>query len=244
MKKLLAVSICSIGMLCLFAGNARAGLFTSGHGDIGVAYEGGELELHWHVASDAIVDGMAAGGGADGMEFEAPDLRVQVNGITMARPAGAAWDPVGNAAGEAIWFLPQTETVADAQGKPYLGLAAEEGITAGDWTGFTWEITSLSGPGQFSLWQDGVTTPNFFASSVDGLPDAFAGPLGGEDHFNFGFTALGTYDVGFRVSGTHDTDGFKSHSATFRFEAVPEPSSLAVLATLGIAGTFVRRRRS
>lgn len=54
-------------------------LWTTRHGDIGVAFEGGELEPHWHIE----------GGTVDGVprpdeEFDAADLRVQLSDPAIA----------------------------------------------------------------------------------------------------------------------------------------------------------------
>jgi surface-anchored protein len=159
--------------------------------------------------------------------------------LTGGRPAGSAWDPIGNDVGDDVWYLPQ----GNIAGTPFLGLATEE-LDPNDWDGgMTWEVISVTGPGQFSLWQNGAPNPNFFVSSVDGLPDSFTRGIGGHDHYNYGFTALGTYDVTFQVSATHVSDGFQSDTATFRFTAVPEPGSFAALASLSAIGMLVRRRR-
>jgi surface-anchored protein len=239
---LMALAISLLGVAPAWGGL----LYTFGHGDIGVAYEEGELELHWHLGPTAVVDGSPVGNPPDGEEFGPGDITAFVAGPPIMRPAGSAWDPIGNNAGDSVWYLPQTGAAATSQGKPFLGLATEE-LTGADWSGFLWTITNVSGPGQFSIWQDGIT-PTFFAASSNGLPDNFSGPpLGGHDHFNLGFTAEGIYDITFQVSGNHAVDGFKSDSGVFQFavgaSAVPEPSTLLVVLIGGaVSGVSASRR--
>lgn len=214
--------------------------FTAGHGDIGVAYDGG-LELHWHLGdgAPAIVDGLPV----NDQEYGPDEIKAVVPGVSnFNRPAGAAFNFIGNAAGELTYYLPESET----PGVPYLGLATEE-LSPGDWTTpITWTINSVTGSGvtaggQFSIFQD-LSSPTVFASTFSGLLN-FNTPIGGHTHFNYGFTQPGVYDVAFTVSGTHILDGPQLDSGTFRFDvtAVPEPTSIG--GALVLAGTWVMRRR-
>ena len=70
---------------------------------------------------------------------------------------------------------------------------------------------------------------------------------GAHTHFQWAFTKEGDYGLNFTWSGTHKTDGLKTASATFGVQAVPEPSTVAMLAMAGGAmavGALRRRWRA
>jgi surface-anchored protein len=75
--------------------------------------------------------------------------------------------------------------------------------------------------------------------------------VGGHDHYNFGFTAAGIYDLTFTATGTLATGGVVTASDVFRFvvgdqstaPVVPEPSALALAGLAVVTGGLVARRR-
>jgi surface-anchored protein len=216
--------------------SSAASVYTSGHGDMGIGYDGG-LELHYHLHSGAVVDGVALG--ADG-EYAPDELIVTVGNITEARPAGAGYSFIGVAAGTQVWSLPQTENIL----LPFLGLGSEE-LDSGDFIGgLTLKLTGVSGPGNFSLWDDNGGSPiSVFATSdgVDGLDSIVLTP-GDHAHYNWTFTQWGLYELTFEVSGTHALDGLSSDTATYSFYVVPEPSR-AMLLVGSLVGLIFRRNR-
>lgn len=233
----------------------QSNLYTAGHGDIGVGYENGNLFLHYHFASNAVINGSPLGTDVeidpgDATTVVPASWRAGSQSSPFSRPAGSEWDFLGNSAGQSVWFLPQSGVA----GLPFLGIATEE-LDPSDWSGpITWSVTGLTytgeGNGQFSIWQQGLGGPSVFAASSNGLPDSWTQGAGLHDHYFYGFTALGTYDVTFRVSGTHVTDGAKADTGTFRFQVgpnvVPEPASVLML-TVGVGAVAlvgVRRRRA
>ena len=218
-----------------------AALYTSGHGDIGIAYDAGALEPHVHLHDGTVVNGMPVNNPPDGEEYAPEDIVMFVSNPSVARPAGAQWDFIGTSASNPVWFLPQTEDV----NKPWLGIASEE-LDPLDWTGpLTITLTGVSGPGDFSLYNTDVFgVPTVRMASSNGITgaDVVSHAAGSHYHANYAFTAPGMYEVTFLISGTHSTDGAVSASATYTFGVtVPEPGSAAL--GLLAAATLLRRRR-
>jgi surface-anchored protein len=222
---------------------SRADIWIAGHGDIGAGLENNQLHLHLHFE--------AAATGATGPialgEYEPGDHIIGVPGPSVARPTGAQWNFLGSATN--IWFLPQSVDNA----KPFLGFGLED-LNPADWTGpLTWSLNSVvSAPAgsNFSVWNsDQFGNPILRMATSDGITaaDSFTQAAGGHEHFNLGFTDIGTYQLGFRIAGVHNTLGARSDTATFTFQvgnisAVPEPSSLCLLFGTIATGVFVRTR--
>jgi surface-anchored protein len=253
--------------LALLAGSAvRAdSIYSRGHGDVGAGYEDGELKLHLHLHSGAVVDGSPL---ATDEEYDPSDLIIKVSEFDLGggdtnpfeRPAGSQWDFLGTAPGGLVWYLPQVGSVATAGGVPFLGIATEE--LDDNWTNVRFELVSVNGfngaskPGEFSLWKDGRTGPQVLMASYDGIDgtDSFTMPPGLHDHANWGFSAAGFYEVTWRISGNHATDGFRSSTSVLQFavgpdalNVIPEPSSIALAGLGGLAlgaAQIVRRRRA
>jgi surface-anchored protein len=229
----------------LLLNSAGANMWTAGHGDLGVEYKGaGELEPHWHLGEDnetVVIDGVSQSFGPTGTEFEAGDLTAQTN-KTEVRQVGAAWDFTGAAAGDTYYVFPQTDDPA----VPYLGFGTEE-LDPADWsTDITLTLTGFSGPGDFSLYTvDGFGAPTEFISTNGGITGSVSQAADEHTHYNWAFSALGTYSLTFQADGTHAVDGAATGAETFTFSVVPEPSSAGLL--LGVTGlvfAFIRRRRA
>ena len=257
-----AFKLITLLWLALAATTLRADVYIAGHADIGAGFEGGNLHLHLH-AHDPLT---LFGGGSTPVgveEFEPSDLIIGVPGPSLARSAGTQWNFLAANAGDATWRLPQNSNPA----KPFLGVGLEE-LDVADWVGpLTWQFNSIStvlgASSAFSLYQvDGDGNPIVFASTL--LPTSGVAGFGanswnqnpgGHDHYNFGFTAEGIYDVSFSITGTSNGSGAVpagtfSDTATFRFAtgsfiqvaAVPEPSA-ALLLSLALGSVLMRRRR-
>ncbi|MFN3190267.1 MAG: choice-of-anchor M domain-containing protein [Aureliella sp.] len=240
MKNLIKHSLricCSLSVICALAGSASAEIFvdtatftfvvgdsTDGpgggvfewnqeHGDIGVAFEAGELELHYHFE-----DGL--NGTGPEVEYEPGEVFVRVADNTSVTDDGL----IPLVGGDTAFILPQSGTLADSLGVPFVGIASEE-LDPGFFSSLDIALTDFDGPGEFALWQDGLS-PTVFMQTNNGLDATDNLPLGVglHDHFNYGFSTAGTYQL------------------TFTATAVPEPGSLAAL-SLGVVGLFTRRRR-
>lgn len=228
-----------------------AATITSGHVDvIGLEYidegEGFELEPHTHVEFGTI-DGVDFPDNGDGYEYAAGALTVQVPGSTLSiRDSDSKWDPIGVAAGETFYFLPQSATESDGFGAPFAGIGTEE-LAASDWsTPVSITLTGMTGPGHFALAKVALGNPTFHMSSSDGgitAADTWSQPAGdgNHEHFNWYFTELGDYTLTFDFEATHVTDGVQTATATYSFSVVPEPSA-ALLGLLGIFGVMRRVR--
>lgn len=239
-------SILTFSLSIISASALSGAVYTFGHGDIGIAYEdegsGKEFFFHYHLGADSNV--------GEG-EYEASDITTQVPASREGVAANNATfnTMTGTTAGSPIWTLPQSNVA----GVPFLGIATEE-LSGTEFPGnitFSFDsVTSPSGSGDFSLWQsDGLGGFDFYFSSANG-----AGTVNGNntvvmtaglhDHFNWGFTEAGLWEVVLTVSGTHVTDGFLSSTETFAFQVVPEPSTYAIGLGIGALGICLLRRRA
>lgn len=212
--------------------------WTDGHGDIGVGYEAGELEPHWHLHTGAVVDGSSLGSDD---EYEAGDLQLILpdNADTQStRPASSAWDPIGVGANEEYWTLPSSST----PGIPYLGWATEE-LDPAKWSDITFTLTGLTGPGDVTVFS-GSPNPNFHWASFGGISSADNFVLSPDTHTHYfmTFSQTGIYSLDIQMSGVHSDDGNKLATDTFSFHVVPEPST-GLLLGIGMAAFLLSRRR-
>lgn len=227
--------------LLINTGSAQTFLTTE-HVDIGLA-EGSGLGLHWHDEDNAV-------------EYEPNQAVAYIDpvealaGFTI--PSTAEWDFLGGAHGGNIWVLPQSSD----PNVLFLGIGAEDtpggvfdlwnpGDSRGANTSARWielSLLSYTGPGDFSMWQASGPTPTAFMSTATILAEGnrFYVEEGGHDHVNWGFTALGTYDLTFQVRSFIGTTEV-TDTAVFQFTSVPEPSIFAFLMISAVA--FLARRR-
>lgn len=223
--------------------------FIGGHGDLGVALEGGtDFHFHVHLHGGAIVDGNPL---ADDEEYDADAITINVPAATELT-AGVDLPAAGVSSGDSLWVLPQGNPGTNAI--PFLGLAAEE-LVDSDWaptiTFALDSVVSPSGSGTFSLWQaDGLGGLNFFFSSADEAltlngDNTLGLAVGAHDHYNWGFSEPGLWQVELTASGTHDSLGPLSDTQTFSFVVVPEPSTVGlVVGSVGLLLALARRNRS
>lgn len=223
----------SLPLVLSFAQSSIAASFLSGGHIDGPAfgYDSGDgFEPHFHNeggADGAIIDGLRIT--AEG-EYEPDELIILVNPSSTTSIGATNY-----------YWLPETEAVASANNVPFMGIGLEE-LVPSDWVGdLTISLASISGPGEFRLWQDDGFGGAIDFINTDGGSSSFTRAADTHTHFNWGFTELGTYELEWEISGTHQADGAQSGSAVYTY-AVPEPSSsLLVLGAATLLG--LRRRR-
>jgi surface-anchored protein len=224
---------------------AVADIWIGGHGDIGAGYDSGTLKVGFHFEG---VDSEAAIGLAGPISPGEAPSDAHIIGITTAptaRLSGTQWGFLGVNAGENFFLLPGAEVV----GLPYLGFGLEE-LTESEWVGdLTWTVNSLVAPSgsEFSIYSlDGFGEPNVLASTTQATNNSFEQLAGTHSHYNLAFSQAGTYEIAFKISGTHAVDGIKqSDFATFTFQvsAVPEPTSFLLLGSVLSSGAAFAWRR-
>ena len=186
----------------------------------------------------------------------------------VSRPASSAFDFLGVAAGQSYYRLPQNQN----PNLLYLGVSGG-GVSSSDIDSYdpsvesggrvtgsgSWVKLSLesvmgpsgaAAPGFFSVWQSGDSGPNPFMSSFSGgvaSDDALWIVAGGHSHFNWGFSAPGSYEVTFRPSVRRGGSTITSADPFKVFfdvasTSVPEPGTLS-LVVLPLLGLFSQRRR-
>ena len=220
----------ALALALAFSQFAHGALWTAGHGDLGIGYEDGGLELHWHLGEGnepVTLNGTTAPLGAEGAEYEPSEINPVTN-LTQ------------NIGGTSYFVFPATENPT----VPFIGFGTEELNTA-DWTGnLTLSLTGASGPGSFSLFNiDSFGVETTLMDSSDGFSTADSITLAPETHthYTWAFSQLGTYALSFEVSGTHVSDGFVTDSATYTI--VPEPSTAGLLLGAAALALMVVRRR-
>jgi surface-anchored protein len=164
-------------------------LLTTEHVDIGLAFEGGAWDLHLHDETNDI-------------EYAPDEALLFVGAEAKAtQPAGAQWDFLGAGAGGDVWILPQVQNPSLL----FLGVGAEE-IEAGTFDGdITLNLKAVRGPGRFSLYStDAFGSPVVHMASADGIAaaDAVTVFAGSHTDYNWGFTAIGGYEIDFEATAT------------------------------------------
>lgn len=236
-----AVAAIHAGTLMLMPAAAETGIYSLGHGDLRVHLSGGQLHQRIHLGSESIMDGMPAGNAPFGVEYAPEDVNVLVPEPTLPRPAGAEWDFVGTAPGNPVWFIPEVQEFD----RPWLGYSTQS-LLRTEWSNFRMFLVEMSAPvgGHFSLIGSGgpFFAQTFFATS-DGITaaDSFDAPQQTHAHYSWLFTQPGNYALTLQFSGTHQTAGAVSSTATYRFAVVPEPSTTILLASAGV--NLLRRQR-
>lgn len=202
--------------------NASTYYYTEGHAHIGLV-EDGSLELHFG-AEGATINGV-----------EDVDLECEAEDVVIVVSDAAAT----TSGGETTWVITQSHQ----EGVPFIGFGAHdaEGLYVDNEISVS--LTAYSGPGEFSMYStDSFGTATYYMSTEDGLgSDTYVLDLDNGDHahLNMAFTEVGTYELTFTATAELVSGGTETSTATYTFEVVPEPMTMALL---GLGGVLVRRR--
>lgn len=189
--------------------------YTAGHMDIEVRVVDGELVGYWKNDGSAVIDGAmslssypAAGARALGV-FDAATP-------APPRPANSDWAFLGMAAGEPVYRLPSGGVPATL---PYLGFGTEHPSLAQlGADSFRFTLVNMTGPedGVFSLYRSSTDVP---MNTMDGFPaGSITLGIGGHEHYNWGFSRLGTYDLYFEVEALDGATVITNMTDMFRFQ--------------------------
>jgi surface-anchored protein len=265
------VALVALACSMIFGDRAVAGEvegpWTLGHGDLSVGYDATDkkLEFEVHLHTGAVVDGVTL----------QEDEHGEPAAITIVTPAsanlkrvdnptgffdggtgydftGSDFNATGAAVGGNLWMLGSSADAAYYE-TPFVGLSAEELVPA-EWSGnISYVLQSVTFDGSEYGTSGGILS--FFSESLQPIWSSQGGftqqsisltPGAGHEHGFFFFSQPGIYEMTLLASGNHIDDGLVTGTGTFRFEVVPEPSSI-LLAGLGLCATIgagLRRRRS
>lgn len=237
-----------LGLAPVGSALAAPAIYTSGHADVGIKYHDGVLEPHWHTHTGTVINGVTTT--ADG-EYEPADLIARTTATRLTPSGGGGLAALlGVPDGTRVWVMGSTVY------QPDTGWGADE-LNPAEWVGnitvrFNPLASTFPNGGAFGLYTTNIAGTNV----VDRLfSSVFAGATGanntlqltpgGHTHFQWALTEPGDYGLNFTWSGTHIEDGFKTASATFNVQAVPEPSTVAMLAMAGgtVVIAAIRRHR-
>ena len=242
-KTQLILGLIAVGWITLVPVRAETTIST-GHADIfGLGYVDGQLELLIH-----------AGLAGSEVELVPANTIIRVNpGGYGARPAGTSFDFLG-ASNSFLWTLPQDAVAAGQRGILFPGVGTEE-IDPEVWGSglITMTLKSFgSNPGNLFLWSENeFGTPTLLMDSTRLTEfNSISQGAGVHEHYNWGFTAEGTYTMVFEATGTvglgvagGTSRSLSSGDVTYTFNVVPEPSS-GTLLLIGLVGWVATRKRT
>ncbi|MEM6365502.1 MAG: choice-of-anchor M domain-containing protein, partial [Planctomycetota bacterium] len=206
-------ALCTVALSFVLTGNTSAETITeysAGHADIRIAFRGGELELLYHFGEGSVLDGVRQ---STSFEGQANEAYVRVGDASLDFPGAVSW--LGTSASDPVWILPQ----GNITGQPFLGIATHQ-MTTTDFSSLTLEMTNLIGPGEFAMWQ-GLTPPIYWQTN-DGIgtnpgDDQLPFPVRGHDHFNYGFTKEGVYQLELTATAEFVAGGSVADTEIFTF---------------------------
>lgn len=207
---------------------------STGHVDI--------FEVHYDATVNPIEFALHIHDHATESHFEPADVVIQVNENTIfASPSGLT-----SVLGTEAYILPATQE----DGMLYGGVSAEGPLGIFQNNRFTIKMVSAGSdnPGNFVLYRfSGGGVLQVGLQSVGGVASSstFTVPINGHEHWNWGFSAPGTYTFEFQALGTKTVDLsiLETPSELFTFQVIPEPSA-GLLISVGLGAIALMRRRT
>jgi surface-anchored protein len=142
--------------------------------------------------------------------------------------------------GANAWILPVDLEQADILGLIEAGVAKAEFPDAGPVT-FTMVAAGAANPGNFALFTAGSSIRLSATKSAVGT-SSFSITTG-HIHYNWGFSAPGTYTFDLKANYTDTEFGMlESDTETYTFNVIPEPTC-GTLLLIGLAGLMAARKR-
>jgi len=233
---------------------------TDEHVDLQIEYVGGALRGRIHADNKGNVER------DQGLLFDGPIGTTSIN-----RPASSTWNFIGVAAGQTLYYWPQSSIA----GRIFVGFGSDGGSIPGGtlasyyesdlrvdadapWTKIT--LTGMrytaapgeTGTANFSLWQTDTfgDVVVWMSTAEGGITSSDATWLmeGGHAHFNWGFTKRGHYELDFKFSGFLSSSGtfIESASQTYHFGVEFQPVALpepSAAMLLALSGLIAIGRR-
>jgi len=174
----------------------------------------------------------------DAGHFEPADVLLEVKNLAYSSTA-LFLSPITTILGANAWILPADLEAAGSLGLIEAGVA-KAGFPAGSVT-FTMVGTGPANPGNFALFTSSSSI-RLSATGYEVGTSSFSITTG-HIHYNWGFSAPGTYTFDLKASYTDATFGaLESAVETYTFNVIPEPSSGALL-LIGLVSWVAARKR-
>lgn len=221
-------------------------LWTRGHGDISVHYEGAdELHLGYELGSNAVINGVAIGATT---EVDANYLTAIVPNAPYSRFDGGVAGLPGTFGSNTFWYISQSNP--GPVDVPFLGIGAEEiesGIFVNDALGMRLKSVVDSPAGsEFIVYRSTILGNDIFIDTQNlGVANQVNLIAGSHGHYFLGFSEPGTYLLEFEAYGDLVGGGTATGSAVYAFNVVPEPAAWVsmsmALVSIGIARRYRKR---
>ena len=174
----------------------------------------------------------------DSGHYEPADVLLEVGNAAYRSTDGFSAN-ITTLLGPNAWILPVDLEVADSLGLIEAGVAMA-GFPAGSVT-FTMVGAGADNPGNFALFNSSSAIRLSATESEVGT-SSFSITTG-HIHYNWGFSAPGTYTFDLKASYTDANFGvLESATETYTFNVIPEPSCSALL-LIGLVGWVAARKR-